>query len=259
MAVASTDILGQYEASLKAATGGSDRIATDKNTFLKLLIAQLTNQDPLNPAEDKEFIAQLAQFTSVEELQKINTGIEGLQSAQNQQQVINAATLMGTEISAKGDLITKRSATEDGKTTTSISPIFAVFPKAAASCTVNIYSTNADGSIGKLIRSSEVEAQTAGRHEFRWDGKDNNGKELAAGTYVMTFAAKDADGKSMLVETSSVGTVVGVQTSTDGNHHLYLNDGRTVRFNNVEFITYPIDTTKKDPEPEPEKDPEPEK
>ncbi len=242
-AVTSSNILGQYEAGLASATGGVSRTASDKDTFLKLLVTQLTHQDPMNPAEDKEFIAQLAQFTSLEELQKINAGIENLHTAQSQQQIVNAASLMGAEISAKGDLVTKRTVKVDGVDKSSVTTVWGVFPKDAKTCVANIYSTNADGSIGKLIRSSDVGAQAAGRREFKWDGLDDAGNEMKNGTYVMTLSAKDADGAGMLVETSSVGIVVGVQTSPDGNHHLYLADGRSVLFNNVEFITFPTDNS----------------
>lgn len=62
-------------AATPAATGTrSTNNELDKDAFLKILVTQLSNQDPLSPMEDKDFIAQLAQFSSLEELQTLNTG-----------------------------------------------------------------------------------------------------------------------------------------------------------------------------------------
>ena len=230
MAPATDSVLGQYEKSVNAATGGNDRIATDKDTFLKLLIAQLTHQDPMNPAEDKEFIAQLAQFTSVEELQNINAGIEKLTESQAQQQLTNTASLLGNHVVAKGDYVTKSS----GYTTT----LYAKIPEKLASCTINVYATNPDGSLGALIRSEQAGAMPANDSQpVVWDGKTNSGVEAPNGMYSVVLSGKRADGSSVLIETESEGTVIGVRSSKDGNHELFLNDGRTVRFNDVNIIT----------------------
>ena len=70
------------------ATGGSD---LGKEEFLQLLVTQFQYQDPLNPMEDKEFIAQLAQFSSLEQNMKLNENMENLLSLQQQQTVIGAS------------------------------------------------------------------------------------------------------------------------------------------------------------------------
>jgi Flagellar hook capping protein len=72
-----------------------DRIASDKETFLKLLITQLRNQDPLDPVRDKEFIAQLAQFTSLETLQSIDAKLGASSDGARLQQ---AAALLGRQV-----------------------------------------------------------------------------------------------------------------------------------------------------------------
>ncbi len=236
----SSEILGQYEKSVSAATGGSNRVASDKDTFLKLLIAQLTHQDPMNPAEDKEFIAQLAQFTSLEELQKINGGIEKLQGSQAQQQVVSAASLVGMQVTAKGDVITKYG--------DYASTLFATIKEPIASGTVKVYSTYPDGSIGRLVHSENLGPRQAGEFKYEWDGTDGKGGKMEDGTYIITISGIKADGSPQLVDTKSLGNVVGVKTSPDGNHQLYLNDGRTVRFNDIELISYPIEKPAEKPE-----------
>ncbi len=231
-----TPILGQYEKSLAAATNGtSNRVATDKDTFLKLLVAQLTHQDPLNPVEDKEFIAQLAQFTSVEELQNINKGVEGLNEAYAQQQVMNAASFLGMKVSAKGDMVAVSGIGTDKAMS---SEIYAVYPTDVASATFNVYTTNADGSIGRLVYSEPMGPTNAGTQKYQWPGRDSNGRVMPDGKYIVNITALDPDGNNVLVSTNSIGQVVGVETAADGNHMLYLEDGRKVLFKNVELITY---------------------
>ncbi|MDR3176452.1 MAG: hypothetical protein LBU06_07980 [Desulfovibrio sp.] len=235
MAIAS-NVIGQYETN-QSLTGssGTDRIATDKDTFLKLLVAQLTHQDPLNPVEDKEFIAQLAQFTTVEELQAINSGVQDLNSAYLNQQATNAAGLINKMVVAGGDNLTLMNAS--GFTSEDDYPAFYfTLPEQSAEGTLNIYETNADGSIGKMVYSTTMPGYQAGTHTARWHGQDFNGNPLANGTYIVNITATNAEGESMLVSTSSAGVVAGVEMSPDGNHILYLQDGRTVKYNQIELI-----------------------
>lgn len=77
-----------------------------KDDFMQLLIAQLKNQDPMKPMEDKEFITQLAQFSSLEAMEKMTTQMEDLTSSQ---MLVEAATLIGKQITAKlptGEVVT---------------------------------------------------------------------------------------------------------------------------------------------------------
>jgi flagellar basal-body rod modification protein FlgD len=228
---ATSALLGQYETG--QAAEATSQTTQDKDMFLKLLIAQLTHQDPLNPVEDKEFIAQLAQFTSVEELQKISAGVETMNGNYVKQQVTTAANFMGLRISAKGDMISLTDATSPS------SYVYAEFPRDAASVTVNVYATDADGNPSSLVYSESLGGVQAGTQQYPWNGYASNGARCPIGSYVVTFSALDEEGKSILVNTSSIGVVIGVQTSEDGNHYLYLEDGRKVRLNDIDLISYP--------------------
>src|ERR1043166_6613177 len=76
-----------------------------KDGFLKLLIAQLQNQDPLQPMDNQQFAVQLATFNSLEQLMDINKQLTALQTAQGQATQFNAASLIGKQINAEGNKI----------------------------------------------------------------------------------------------------------------------------------------------------------
>ena len=252
MATTSSGILGQYENSLSSAAG-TDKVTADKNTFLKLLVAQLTHQDPLNPQEDKEFIAQLAQFTQVEELQKISSGMETLNTNYLNSQVNAAADLLGWSVSAKGDLVSLVNGRSES------SEIVLNFPRDAENVTFNVYATDANGNPTSLVYSEGIGAHTAGEHSYNWHGYNSAGARCANGRYVVSITATDADGKKMLVDTSSSGQIIGVETSADGNHWMWLDDGRKVRMNDIQLIYPPVSSggDETDPEKTPETNPAP--
>ena len=229
-------ILGQYEKNVESAKSPTNRVTTDKDTFLKLLVAQLQHQDPLNPVEDKEFISQLAQFTTVEELQNIRTGMDTLNSAYLRQQAVSASSLIGNYVEAPGDKVTIAGIGTDQAYSSYIN--FNV-PRDAASMTMNVYALDAEGNYGRLVSSRDLGSCAAGDASVQWDGRDNNGNALSDGVYAVNFVAKDVDGAGIYVTSSSTGRVIRVEMADDGNHTLVLQDLRTVKFHDVKVIDDP--------------------
>jgi flagellar basal-body rod modification protein FlgD len=88
-------LLSNYQTSQRKT--GSDSLG--KDDFLKILMTQLQNQDPLNPMQDKDFIAQMATFTSLEQMTNMNKSITSLVSAQEQAQLISYSQFIGKEVS----------------------------------------------------------------------------------------------------------------------------------------------------------------
>ena len=227
---AANSLLGGYEAS-KASSSTTSSNKTDKDMFLTLLVAQLTHQDPLNPADDTEFLAQLAQFTQVEELQNIGTNITAMQTLMLQETVASASSLIGMLVSAVGDNITKSG--------DYVSDVSVTIPQNIASGTINVYAVDSAGNIKQpAVFTDELGAVPAGVYPYTWPGTDNKGNAQADGSYIVTVTGVTPNGNKVLCEFSSVGLVTRVETAADGNHILHLNDGRTVNFNNVEVITY---------------------
>jgi flagellar basal-body rod modification protein FlgD len=166
----------------QASAGPSKELSRD--AFLSLLIAQLQNQDPLNPTDSTEFTAQLAQFSSLEQLGNVNDNLKQLQKFQAAGNNAQAVALIGKEITASGnslELAQDRPAGCNFK-----------IDEAAKVVAVSIYDHT-----GEFVTSFEGRNLTAGKHTLDWDGIDQNGNRAAAGNYTFEVLAADANGDSI--------------------------------------------------------------
>ncbi|MEW5773685.1 MAG: flagellar hook assembly protein FlgD [Thermodesulfobacteriota bacterium] len=217
-------IIGKAETDFYSAktTGKSE---LDKEDFLLLLVTQLQHQDPLNPMDDKEFTAQLANFSSLEQLTNINNGIKSLTDQAGTQDMRTAVSYIGRDVRASGDMVS----VADGKAST----VYYFLDATAESAYVNLYDVN-----GNIVRTAQLGSQQAGEHTFAWDGKDWAGKQAPDGLYYVYLAAQDADGQAILTNTEVSGRVSAVQ-SYNGSNYLRLADGRIVNFNKVYEVVDP--------------------
>lgn len=188
-----------------------------KDDFLKLLITQLRYQDPLNPLDGTEFASQLAQFSSVEQLANINSTLEAsLGTNQLMAQSIGnslAATMIGKEVRASGDAIQLIGA-GDVRLGYSLSGV-------AASAEVNIYDAN-----GSLVRTLQGTGTDKGDNTVVWDGKDELGASLAAGSYTFTVKALDGAGTALSSSQFLYGTVSSVRFKSTGT--VFVVDGAEI-------------------------------
>jgi len=127
------------------------------DAFLKLLITQMENQDPLSPAENTEFIAQLAQFTSVESLEELNTNFENFSAEFNSNQALQASSLVGTQVSVESD---KTLLPPNGMVSGT-----ADVPASTSDLAIKVYNEG-----GALVETIPVGEAPAGDLVFRWDG-----------------------------------------------------------------------------------------
>jgi len=186
--------------SSQAPAGPSKELGRD--AFLNLLIAQLQNQDPLNPTDSTEFTAQLAQFSSLEQLGNVNDNIKLLQNFQASGNHSQAVALIGKEISASGnslELAQNQPAGCDFKLDGNASVV-----------TVSIY----DHTSG-FVNSFEGRNLTAGKHTLYWDGIDKNGSPAPAGNYTFEILAADAGGETVNTSTFFSGRVNKVIFESD--------------------------------------------
>ncbi len=233
--MATSPVLGQAEQTFDNYLGAKTKNdSLDKQAFLNLLVAQLSHQDPLNPMDDKEFVAQLAQFTSLEQLTNINTGITTLNESAKQQQMGTAVGYIGKEVTASGYQISKSSQKDStGQTVNTVSTVFFSPQAEVTNGYINIY----DGEMN-LVRTEIMGSKQAGTYTYKWDGKDYQGNTVADGVYAVAMYGEGTDGKSVYITTQVTGTVNGV-ANVDGEPYLSLADGRHLALKNVTQIVQP--------------------
>lgn len=180
-----------------------------KEDFLKLLIIQLQYQDPLSPMENTDFMAQLAQFSSLEQLQNVNSNLQAnfllTQSLNNSL----ATNLIGKRVIALGNEV-YLSGDEGEEITFDLSE--------DAGVTVEIYDTE-----GNLVRTLKGGALSSGRNQIHWEGNDIDGNSLPAGNYSLEVKATNSDNNPVDVTTYSTGLVTGIKFE-GGNAVLMLGD-----------------------------------
>jgi flagellar basal-body rod modification protein FlgD len=167
-----------------------------RDDFLKIFLAQLRHQDPINPMEGTEFTAQLAQFTSLEQLFNVNQNLEALKGVQGDASRFGALSLMGKEIEASGSQISL----EEGEAARGS---FAI--SGSASCVVTIK----DGT-GAAIRRIRLGTLGSGQHDFTWDGRDDSGYFRAPGVYGFMVTATTETGASLKSDARITGRVTRV-------------------------------------------------
>lgn len=158
--------LDQYQ--IKSDTTANKELG--KNEFLNLLVAQLNNQNPLEPQGNGEFIAQLAQFSQVEGIEKLNTSMGSLLSGYQSSQALQASSLVGRKVIVPTD-----------KAVVDTSESFKaslVLPTSSSNVYVNVYD-----NAGTVVSRVNMGEQAAGNVSFIWDGKDASGNLLPPGTY----------------------------------------------------------------------------
>ena len=231
----------------------------DKDSFMLLLVTQFKYQDPLNPMEDKEFIAQMAQFSSLEQLMNLNTSMGGLTDATNNQQMINATSYIGKQVTVSGNTIGK--ITNETTKEASITR----FRYAPADNTVGGTITVRDGD-NNVVYVEELSAKNKGTtYDFQWNGKSTDGTVAGDGVYTVNLVLRDTNGDAVLSDQVVDAKVTGV-VNDGGVVYLGLEGGQLMPLANVRQVaepttvaTTPDDTDKKEDEdknPEDNKDKE---
>jgi flagellar basal-body rod modification protein FlgD len=208
-------------------TAASDKVL-GKDDFLNLLVTKLQYQDPLNPMEDEDFIAQLAQFSSLEQMQNIADGIEtSNQWDYLQMQSLNnmmASGLIGTEATADFSGVYLDS--------TNKPKISFTLDDVATEVSFEIYDES-----GALIETLTVDNPDLGVNSVEWDGKDSRGNRAADGYYTIEATAYDASGNTFTPSLELVGTVTKI-TYRDGAAYVTIN-GTEVTMGDIKSVSGP--------------------
>lgn len=197
-----------------------------KEDFLKLLVTQLRFQDPLSPGDPKEFVAQLAQFSSLEQQLNANRNLESLgslaRSLQGSLSMSQGVNLLGKSVKGVGNSLRLSGGQVNAAT----------FQLAREAKEVKV--TILDGA-GRVVRTLDLGRQAAGLRQFAWDGKDANGKALPDGSYTYKVTAMDSQGKGVEVTNYFTGTVQEVFQDQRG---VWLKiDGREVPLDSIVSVS----------------------
>lgn len=167
----------------------------DKMQFLTLLTTQLQNQDPMNPMENAEITSQLAQLSTVEGIEKLNTMMSKLVAAQESAEGLQAAALVGRGVLVEGKSLQLTEAGAVGG--------FEI-DGPASSVTLSIKDAS-----GIEVASVDLTDLEAGSHNYVWDGTAKDGSRAADGLYTVSVAAKQGE-DDVVARTLQFGAVTGI-------------------------------------------------
>ncbi|MCE5264248.1 MAG: flagellar hook assembly protein FlgD [Deltaproteobacteria bacterium] len=219
----STNAISNYESLLgQTGTTSSSQTATKtvgKDEFMKLLLAQLKNQDPLNPMDGTDFAAQLAQFSSLEQLTNLNTTLETQSVNQMTLGYAQSVNMIGKEVVANaGNTITATGQTAS---------LNYQLASDAQSVTITILDKN-----GRLVKTWDESAKSAGMNHTTWDCSG-----VERGDYTYQVTAKDSFSSAVTAQTLTTGVVSAVHFRS--NQILVTVNGREVPLSNIIEIKTP--------------------
>ncbi len=200
-----TDYTAELYAKVGGSSGkpaaGSGAVQDMETRFLTLLMAQMRNQDPLNPLDNAQVTTQLAQLSTVTGIEKLNENMSRLLAGYNEAQAMQAASMVGRSVMLAGNNLPMA----DGK---SIGGIGLSSPADQVQITIK----DANGKVVQVVDLGEHEA---GNSYFAWDGADADGNVLPDGNY--TFSVKATlGGQPVVASTMQIGMVSAVTLGRDG-------------------------------------------
>jgi flagellar basal-body rod modification protein FlgD len=183
-----------------AATSGADI----QDRFLKLLVTQMKNQDPLNPMDNAQVTSQLAQISTVNGIQQLNTTVQSLSTSFLSAQSLQSTSLIGHTVLTDGNTLNVANGV----------PAYGAVSLAQAADSVKV---NIVSPAGNIVRQLDLGPQKTGIAGFQWDGLDDSGAKVAAGSYSFQVAATSS-GQKVDATSFMAGTVSSVTLGSDGTH-----------------------------------------
>jgi flagellar basal-body rod modification protein FlgD len=208
--------------SWDSSSGGTSSVATTsteaQDRFLKLLVAQLNNQDPMNPLDNAEMTSQIAQINTVTGIQQLNETMKSMSDQFTSLQVMQGGTMVGRTVMTEGDSL---NIDTESKTAAGAFDLDGT----AANVTVQIYS-----SAGKMVGTLPMGSLETGRYSFAWDTSSYSG------TGDLTFKVVATNGSTAVGTTSLMSDKVLSVGAEDGALKLSLQKGGTVDYNAIKAV-----------------------
>lgn len=183
-----------------AAQAATKSLSGNFQTFLKMLMTQLQNQDPTSPLDTNQFTSQLVQFSSVEQQINTNSSLTQLIQLTQAAGVLQSTAMVGHQVSVTSDHLALQNGAASLQFTT----------KAAGPAAIAVYNDS-----GTKITDALVDAK-AGSNTWNWNGRDINGNQLADGSYRVAVMGADSTGAAQALPFTVQGTATGVAQNGGG-------------------------------------------
>lgn len=220
MNVSGSSVIDQYQIDPNAQKNYNKELG--QGDFLELMMQQLKHQDPMKPMDNGEFLGQMAQFSTVSGIEAMAESMDSLAQTYSVGQTLQSAQLVGQEVLIESPTI---SLTDDASAG-------GRFDLDASSSDVTLSISDANGTLVRQLPLGELKS---GRHDFSWDGKDEDGNQMPAGSYTAGITALNGD-------TYDSATVLGarvvdsVEFGSDGETTLNTTLGDTLTLEDVRQI-----------------------
>ena len=206
--------------SIPGSTGPSSTVgsltsaADQQDRFMKLLVAQMQNQDPLNPMDNAQMTSQIAQINTVGGIEKLNTTVNSLLGAFNRMQAQSATQLVGRQVLVDGSQVQMANGGATGGVNLD-----------AAADTVKVDILD---DAGQPLRTVSLGASPAGTRSFTWDGLTNDGMQAVEGSSWRIRVTATSGGKAVGATALTTATVRSVSQASDGSALLDLGNAGVV-------------------------------
>ena len=218
----SSSLISNLSGSAKQSAEKPDEKELGQDVFLQLMITQMNNQNPLDPQSNSEFVAQLAQFSSVEGLDKLNNTMDSFVGSFQSSQALQASSMVGRTVKVTAETANLGS---DGRVEGTIG-----LPQSTNDLNVKIYDAS-----GQLVAQELLGNNSAGDISFVWNGMDERGNQLPAGKYRFEATA-NIDGKAVQLSTALSANVDSVTVGANGAISLNVAGVGSVSMSSVKEI-----------------------
>ena len=190
--------------------------AASQDRFLKLLVAQLNNQDPMNPMDNAQMTSQMAQINTVSGIQELNDTVKSLSSQFSSMQVLQGSSMVGGDVLVESNTLTVANGTANGAVD---------LATAADKVTVQILSPG-----GEVLDSMNLGAKTAGLQAFSWDASKYTG------TGSPTFKVTATQGNAAVAATALARDTVTAIGTSNGAMTVHLAGRSAVAYSAINTI-----------------------
>ena len=213
-----TSALDAGRTTTAAQSNNASDAAQSQDRFLKLLVAQLNNQDPMNPLDNAQMTSQIAQINTVTGIQQLNDTVKGMMNQFAAQQLMQAGSMVGRNVLVEGNTLSV-----DG-TSHKASGVFDL-AGSAASVEVQVLDPS-----GKQVGTVEMGSLKAGRFNFEWDASSYTGATP------LRFKVVAANGETAVASTALMRDKVSAVSMDNGTLYLQLEGGGTANYNGIKAI-----------------------